>query len=431
MVSMVKNVHTIKSEFSISHSFLVRFFIVFALFFIFYRQIFVNAIGVERHIISGFHISLLSLMGIFTIVNGCIKCRVGLPNLMLYILLISITIISFAFSYEKLSLPQIAVGLFYYAFGFLFLYFYAAFPEFLEKYKRTVVNTLILIFVISFLVSLQQFLKIEPFFLFQTDDSVITKNTFYGITRVNGLYGNFVDYAYVSYIAFLFFLFNFIERKSLFHFLLLIISISAIFMTSTRAYIFLVPFTIFISFILTINVKKLFEASLYVFALSVLVLGVYSLLDKEIVEPYENLIFSRDEHTQASNDVRIEQFLAIKNWLVEYFYSGLGPGFLLGPNEFKKQYVTDGILFMFQMELGTLSLLILMPFVATLLLKLLYNSFKYFKVCILAKMTFFLVVSNLLYATINSAIALPSSLVLTLGIISVFNYKVASRKKVT
>lgn len=397
--------------------------------FIFIRQVYVNALGVDRHAISGIHVLLL--VGLSTLILLKASYRGGLRypyHIIFFFILWTSVSFNLIVNISSLSIPQLVVGVFYYYFGVLFFYTYLAYGRCLEENISTLSKIFVGLFLISFFVSLQQFYKIEPFFLFQTDNSVITKETFYGTTRVNGLYGNFVDYAYIAYIAFIYFLFKSLELRSFSYAMLTFLSMASILMTSTRAYIFFIFITFFI--LLIFNLKKnLYKVLYFLFGFLPILFLLFLLIEPEIIEPLLNVLLSRDKHTQVSNDVRIEQFMSAITWIEEYFYYGLGPGFLLGPNEFKKQFVTDGIVFMYLMELGTISLLILLTLLTIFFVRIFIASIIHFHGSILAKMTFFLILVNVVYSPINSAIALPSSFVLTLTIIGSFYFKEIRREK--
>lgn len=406
------------------------FFIGLGVFtFIFYRQIFINISGLDRHFVSALHIALLSFIGFSGLILAGVKKRIPTTHYLYIALSVTIVIFTIIINIHGLSYAQMAVGIFCYIFGALYLYIYPSFQNFIDKYFDALVYAFLLLYGLSVVISLSQFMKIEPFFIFRTDESVKIKDTFFGLTRVNGLYGNFVDYAYLSYIVFVFSCVKLRFEKSILFSLLLCLSLLSIILTSTRAYIFLSIFSGLFFLSERINYRSilpiLFLTCLFL-SISIVVVNFYY---SDLINPIFQTLLSSDQHTKNSNQVRIDQFTNSVSWAVEYFWNGLGPGFLLGPNEYKKDYVTDGILFMFLMELGTIVLIFLLIMPAIYIVKVFWSSILLYRKSPLAQMTFHLIGANFACLVINSALALPTSLALTLAIIGAFNYETRVRKK--
>lgn len=328
--------------------------------FLTWRQPILNVLGVSRHFLSGVHSVIIMVGGVYCLISR-FKNNKNWTHEDWVLIGILVAFLGCLFSLPKVTLAQAIYGYAYYVFIPLYVYF--PYTRLYDRYSSLVLNTVLVIYVLSVIISVFQFFEIDTGSVFATDESVITKYSFFGTVRVNGLVGNFVNYACLSYLVFLYALTGSLTKSKKIYWLLMLLSGLAILMTFTRAYIFLAGFTCALIFI------RYFKISLILW-FSV-VISVLSLAFSDFMEPLLGVLMSEDRHTQVSNQVRIEQFQNTVTWLDKYLFLGEGTGFLLGPNEFKKQWVTDGLFYMFIIELGTVMAFIYLCILLVLILPVL------------------------------------------------------------
>ena len=381
-----------------------------------WRQPILNALGVDRALMSGLHALVLTLFGViiyFSTITSWPRSLIKVPVVTIALNTVCIFLL-IAFYVSSLSAAQASVGFLVYAVAPLFFFL----PLFLCRYPIFGDAALLcvqLIFLFSALVAIAQFENVQLGAIFATDDSVVTKQTFYGVVRVNGLYGNFVDFACVAFLAAAYFG---CRMRKHFDFLCLtlhLLGVYCVFLTSTRAYIFLLPVIYF--FMLPPLRLKVIVPSLVV-VLSVLAVGaaIINASDAFLIQAYLDLFLSQDKHTIESNFVRLEQFNKFWEWINEYTFTGVGPGFLLGPNEAKRLYVRDGMFFMLMLELGAIFAAVLF---LSLFIPMVRASFSHFLSLgdSVGKRVFLITfISWFVTLPINSAFALPTTACLIFAI---------------
>lgn len=340
--------------------------IIFALVL---RQPIVNITGLDRHILSGMHAILVSCVALYSLiyrVRAIYSVRrvsyidlLVFPSMFIYLVLL-------IYYMDNVSVSQFAYALTLYIFVPMYIYFCGT--PLWKDYKDVIIRILLSIFVFTFIVSLMQYFKIDMPMVFSTDGSVRTKETFYGTVRVNGMFGNFVNYAFISFVVFVFCYIKGVFEKNSVYLFLSVIAFISILMTSTRAYIFMAVVVMLYYMIRRVNLKLIF--SLFVVALFSLLLNV------EYLEPLINVVMSSDKHTQDSNQVRVDQLMMISGWFKDFMYEGLGTGFLFGPNQDKKQWVTDGYFIMLYLEVGFVIGVVTSLLIVSVMLSYIIKNFK-------------------------------------------------------
>lgn len=330
---------------------LTSLFVIFPLtLFIIWRQPILNILGVERHVLSGAHGLLLVAIGVGVLFSVSMNFgRLEAPRrtmvFLAWISLILFTVIGIIYA-RYVSTAQLFYGLIYYA----ILPAGALIPstKFWSRNGESIVRLSVYIWVASWIISVFQYFRLDLPEIFKTDMSVAIKETYYGTIRVNGIFGNFVNYAFISYLIYVLALYDYLKNSSKASLMISVAAITAILMTSTRAYIGLMPVA---TLILLASVRRIKPVLLGVMVVSAIAVFVYTTFPEQY-DALVSILESKDEHTQASNEVRIEQMNKAKIWVKEYVTTGLGMGFLLGPNDHKKLWVTDGLWLMIALEIG-------------------------------------------------------------------------------
>lgn len=399
-------------------SLLKLFLFLFPAIFIFFRQYYLNLFGLDRIFLSTSHILILYIIGFFSILISYNRKFISNENLLFFLLTLVCFFLGYFTGDREITYSQFAVGFFIYSFLIPCYFIYPAFRNFFLKNKNTLLIILIILFLQSFFVSLLQFLGTDEFFLFATDSSVSTKKSFSGQVRVNGLYGNFVDYAFLAFVVFLLFWSRLFVKNNKKNLIMAILSFIAICLTLTRLFIFSAVAVVLLTMIL--QIKKFSFSRLLFFSTSGILLFY---ITQNYFEGFFGLLISSDAHTQSSNLVRLNQFTSIPSIISEHFFSGTGPGFLLGPNEDKKLFIRDGLFFQIIMELGFVLGSIYILILLRIIIKTLIHSYNNFQKNLFSKVTFFICLGFIFSSTINSYFALPTSYLITMFILGAYNYE--------
>lgn len=318
--------------------------------FILWRQPLLNAFEVPRHLFSGLHGLVLTTVALILMVVFLARLpRLDSPR-RAFLAVAWTSFFVFALVTLIYGHDLTDAQAFY---GFLY---YAVLPSavlipstrFWQVNQPELTRVIIYIWCASFLVAVCQYFDIPLPAIFATDDSVIVKETYYGTIRVNGVFGNFVNYAFVSYLVLVVAFDRFLVKGNVQWLILALLGMFAVLMTSTRAYIGLSAFAV----VFLMAHRGKIKIALSFFVIISAVLAIIAVALPEETDVVRAILFSEDRHTQESNDVRLNQLSMIATWLEQYSLSGLGPGFLLGPNENKKMWVTDGLWLMMVIELG-------------------------------------------------------------------------------
>lgn len=161
--------------------------------FLTWRQPILNVLGVSRHFLSGVHSVIIMVGGVYCLISR-FKNNKNWTHEDWVLIGILVAFLGCLFSLPKVTLAQAIYGYAYYVFIPLYVYF--PYTRLYDRYSSLVLNTVLVIYVLSVIISVFQFFEIDTGSVFATDESVITKYSFFGTVRVNGLVGNFVNYAW-------------------------------------------------------------------------------------------------------------------------------------------------------------------------------------------------------------------------------------------
>jgi len=378
--------------------------IIFALVL---RQPIVNITGLDRHILSGMHSILVSCVALYSLIYR-IKAIYGVKRVSYIDLLVFpsmfVYLVLLIYYMDNLSLAQFAYALTLYIFVPMYIYFCGT--PLWKNYRDVIIRILLIIFVFSFVVSVFQYFKIDMPLVFSTDDSVMTKETFYGTVRVNGLFGNFVNYAFISFVVFVFCYIKGVFEKNSVYLFISMIAFTSILMTSTRAYIFMAVAVMLYYAVRRINLKSFFI---------LLIATVFFLtLNVEYIDAFMGVVMSDDKHSQGSNQLRIDQIIMLRDWFDQFTFQGLGAGFLFGPNEYKKQWVTDGYFIMLFLEVGFFIGILTSVLILFVMFSYLIKNYSFISKDAGVTSVSILMLSYIAVSLVNSAHAdIPSSIIFT------------------